>query len=386
MLNRFLIVLFIFISCHLSAQEENVWVVKPHETLWQIANNYKQNSNIKVSQIMTAIFKKNPDAFNNHNLHQLKPYSILTIPTLKQTENTPNTPSIKELATTQNTTENQDSIAKTDSETTPNSSSEQTTISENTTTSTENTTTSTENTTTSTENTTTSTENTENDEQLTTAHSYDYADSLLNQHAKYDYSNWSLKANISDADNLPQTANKTVTVDADSLKNTANQINRLNQTIKHASNFFANFFASMPKPTTSYESQFNLPLPVGYHAPIKPWENNTTDAETTNNISYWLIALCVLISGCILTKLTSQYIQKRRIKPLASNEDDNGDYDLMSSKEGLPAKLHLARAYCDMQDYASAKKALYDVIHYGKKSPKLVSEAKILLKKIKHNK
>ena len=41
------------------------------DTLWRIAERYRQNNNLSVYQVMTAIYELNPDAFENGNLNLL---------------------------------------------------------------------------------------------------------------------------------------------------------------------------------------------------------------------------------------------------------------------------------------------------------------------------
>ena len=60
--------------------------------------------------------------------------------------------------------------------------------------------------------------------------------------------------------------------------------------------------------------------------------------------------------------------------------DDEDEYDFMGSVEGIPAKLDLARAYVDMDDFLSAEKVLADVLENGTAAQK--KDAKKILAKI----
>jgi len=55
------------------------------------------------------------------------------------------------------------------------------------------------------------------------------------------------------------------------------------------------------------------------------------------------------------------------LPPERFNEEDDGEgeYDFMNTDEALPAKLDLARAYIQMEDIASARSILQDVLEHG---------------------
>lgn len=59
---------------------------------------------------------------------------------------------------------------------------------------------------------------------------------------------------------------------------------------------------------------------------------------------------------------------------------DEEEYDFMNSREAIPAKLDLARAYIDMADYSSAQRTLQEVINLG--NPVERKQAKLMLSKI----
>lgn len=50
------------------------------DTLWRIANRYRQNKNLSVYQVMQAIYELNPDAFEDQNFNHLKDGAILNLP------------------------------------------------------------------------------------------------------------------------------------------------------------------------------------------------------------------------------------------------------------------------------------------------------------------
>lgn len=54
------------------------------ETLWSIATRYRPNNQVSIYQVIGAIFRQNPQAFENSNIHGLVPGSMLAIPTEAQ--------------------------------------------------------------------------------------------------------------------------------------------------------------------------------------------------------------------------------------------------------------------------------------------------------------
>ena len=54
------------------------------ETLWSIASRYRPNNQISIYQVIGAIFRQNPQAFESSNIHGLIPGSMLAIPTEAQ--------------------------------------------------------------------------------------------------------------------------------------------------------------------------------------------------------------------------------------------------------------------------------------------------------------
>ncbi|WP_311568575.1 FimV/HubP family polar landmark protein [Photobacterium arenosum] len=55
-----------------------------NETLWSIASRYKPNDNVSIYQVLGAIFRANPNAFTDSNIHGLIPGSRLRMPTMAQ--------------------------------------------------------------------------------------------------------------------------------------------------------------------------------------------------------------------------------------------------------------------------------------------------------------
>ncbi|PSW19469.1 hypothetical protein C9I98_11145 [Photobacterium sanctipauli] len=55
-----------------------------NETLWSIASRNRPSSQVSVYQVIGAIYRANPQAFENNNIHGLVPGSVLTMPSLAQ--------------------------------------------------------------------------------------------------------------------------------------------------------------------------------------------------------------------------------------------------------------------------------------------------------------
>lgn len=50
------------------------------DTLWRIAERYRQNKNLSIYQVMVAIYELNPDAFEGNNLNHLLDGATLQLP------------------------------------------------------------------------------------------------------------------------------------------------------------------------------------------------------------------------------------------------------------------------------------------------------------------
>ncbi|SBT12074.1 FimV/HubP family polar landmark protein [Vibrio celticus] len=55
------------------------------ETLWSIASKLRPDNSVSVQQTLLAIYRLNPQAFENQNIHSLLPASNLRVPSLEQT-------------------------------------------------------------------------------------------------------------------------------------------------------------------------------------------------------------------------------------------------------------------------------------------------------------
>jgi FimV-like protein len=109
-------------------------------------------------------------------------------------------------------------------------------------------------------------------------------------------------------------------------------------------------------------------------------------------LSAILLAVIVLILVNIRRLRKShnpQYAIENAPKSISSSaivldeDDTKSEYDFMNSNEAIPAKLDLARAYLDMEDYRSAREALNQVMSEGNRGQRL--EAETMLNKIPHN-
>ncbi len=55
-----------------------------NQTLWSIASELRPSRNVSVQQTLLAIYRINPQAFDNQNIHELIPGSRLRVPSLEQ--------------------------------------------------------------------------------------------------------------------------------------------------------------------------------------------------------------------------------------------------------------------------------------------------------------
>lgn len=55
-----------------------------NETLWSIASRLRPDNSVSVQQTLLAIYRLNPQAFENQNIHSLEPSSYLRVPSLEQ--------------------------------------------------------------------------------------------------------------------------------------------------------------------------------------------------------------------------------------------------------------------------------------------------------------
>ena len=103
------------------------------------------------------------------------------------------------------------------------------------------------------------------------------------------------------------------------------------------------------------------------------------DADTA--YMEWLIAAFMFLAtlGLIIANQRDSYVDMG--VDLDNIEDD--EYDYIGSSDGIPVKLNLAKAYCEMGNEEKAKKTLAEVIEKGNKSQQ--SEAKDMLAEIAHN-
>ncbi|MCV5744125.1 hypothetical protein OFN42_28345, partial [Escherichia coli] len=57
-----------------------------NQTLWSIASELRPSRGVTVQQTLLAIYRINPQAFENQNIHELIPGSRLRVPSLEQVQ------------------------------------------------------------------------------------------------------------------------------------------------------------------------------------------------------------------------------------------------------------------------------------------------------------
>lgn len=60
------------------------YVIKPNDTLWEIALDVRPDNSVSVHQAMVALYEANPDAFINGNISRLKEGKVLRVPDAAQ--------------------------------------------------------------------------------------------------------------------------------------------------------------------------------------------------------------------------------------------------------------------------------------------------------------
>ena len=66
-----------------SVQKMQTYRIQKDDTLWGIANKFRQDSTISVEQMMLALLKENPQAFSQGNIHGIKLAYVLRMPSIK---------------------------------------------------------------------------------------------------------------------------------------------------------------------------------------------------------------------------------------------------------------------------------------------------------------
>ncbi len=108
-----------------------------------------------------------------------------------------------------------------------------------------------------------------------------------------------------------------------------------------------------------------------------------TDISPKEKLSTIIFAIAIILIAILWWPWSKgTIIARQRKEPVINNSTDNDEeeYDFMNSREAIPAKLDLARAYIDMSDYESAKRALQEVITLG--NPVERKQAKLILSKM----
>lgn len=88
------------------------------------------------------------------------------------------------------------------------------------------------------------------------------------------------------------------------------------------------------------------------------------------------VAPSELAYDAMLVQEEQEYLENT-IKPGQDSSEDNVEYDFMETKDAIPVKLDLARAYLEMGDYEAVKETLDLVLEQGSKAQQ--REAELLL-------
>lgn len=118
--------------------------------------------------------------------------------------------------------------------------------------------------------------------------------------------------------------------------------------------------------------------------PADSWAQRIEERYGNSLMYAFFIAVLAIV---ILTSLLVFRNRRTDVKVVTATSSDydqtEGEYDFLNSNEGIAAKLDLARAYIEMDDYAQARAVLDEIQQKGKDDQKV--EARELLKKIDGN-
>lgn len=96
------------------------------------------------------------------------------------------------------------------------------------------------------------------------------------------------------------------------------------------------------------------------------WYEKLMGNHLQNKAVWWFIGVALLLIILLWLPMPKSNNAKRREPVLNGNDlDVKNEYDYMNSDEAIPAKLDLARAYIDMDDHLSAEQVLKDVVAKG---------------------
>ena len=96
------------------------------------------------------------------------------------------------------------------------------------------------------------------------------------------------------------------------------------------------------------------------------WQEKLIPYHTKNNAVWWFIAIALFLIILLWIPMPER-TNARRQEPVLNADDPEvkDEYDFMNSAEAMPAKLDLARAYIDMDDHFSAEQVLKDILAKG---------------------
>lgn len=98
-------------------------------------------------------------------------------------------------------------------------------------------------------------------------------------------------------------------------------------------------------------------------------------------VSLAVIVVLLLIVVLLFARRKKTSSKASKSKQTAQGEQDSdtkAEYDFMATKEAIPAKLDLARAYITMEDFKAAKEVLQEIVKHGDEQQQ--QEAHTLLK------
>lgn len=111
---------------------------------------------------------------------------------------------------------------------------------------------------------------------------------------------------------------------------------------------------------------------IPIHAEIKP---ATIDIQTQPELAF------IAKDEPTHTDVPDALTKAGHLPPVQVEQEEEGEYDFMSSQDAVPIKLDLARAYLEMEDFESVEQVLQTVFQKGNKDQQ--EEARLLLEQAK---
>lgn len=336
---RKLLFVFLLVPLFAFAQMSTYGPTAKTDQLWQVAIVARPNATVSIQQAMVAIFQANPEAFSDKNMNGLKPSMILQIPSLEKISAVPN-------ALAASTVAAQDSAWTKMQEPKKHAAVQHT-------------------------------KKIITEAKRATRHEK-HMQAVLTVVQTDQEKLQNLKKQYGDIGTLLISFDQQYQVRLGDLEkhnlDQQNQIDQLKQTL-----------TQLQQQLTANQQQLvavqEQDKPKGeFFTPYVTAMRNYL-GDTGFKIIVGIIVIILLL--LIWWAFPGRHFQKEKAKDdikKGHDPDVEGEYDFLGSKEGIPAKLDLARAYIDMGDKEAAREMLKEILEKGNTEQK--EEARVLLSKV----